>query len=113
MDKKMIQKLKDAGVGADIILGLILEDEDQIHAEPEQVTPEPAAAQEQEQEPAPAPAPAPYAPDPVLAKLDNLIGAIQASNIIMAGRDSAPQESVDDILAAMITPAKGGNNGTK
>lgn len=102
MDKKMIQKLKDAGVGADIILGLILEDEDQIHAEPEQVTPEPAAAQEQE--PAPAPAPAPSAPDPVLAKLDNLIGAIQASNIIMAGRDSAKQESVDDILAKMIMP---------
>ena len=110
MEKQMIKKLKDAGVNADIILGLLLDDEDQAPAEPEQVTPEPAAATEQE--PAPAPAPAPAAPDPVLAKLDSLIGAIQASNIIRAGRGAEPTESVDDILASMITPAKGGTNGT-
>ena len=106
MEKQMIKKLKDAGVSADVILGLLLDDEAEANAEPEQVTPEPAAAKEQE--PAPAPAPDKAAPDPVLAKLDSLIGAIQASNIIRAGRESIKQESVDDILAAMITPAKGG-----
>lgn len=103
MDTKMIQKLKDAGVGADIILGLILDDEQQVHAEPEEVTPEPSAAKEQEPEADPV---KPKVPDPVLAKLDKLIGAIQASNIINAGRDSNAEESVDDILASIVMPVK-------
>ena len=104
METKLIQKLKDAGVGADVILSLILEDE-ASPAAPEQVTPEPAASPEPEapktEDPKPTAAPA---PDPVLAKLDTLIGAIQASNIINMGRGSQPAETVDDILAKMIMP---------
>lgn len=102
MDAKMIKKLKDAGVAADVILGLILEDET-VPAEPEKVTPEPAAAPEPEPAKEEKPAAKTPDPDPVLAKLDSLIGAIQASNILRSGRDTVA-ETVDDILARMMTP---------
>lgn len=104
MDKKLIQQLKDAGVGSDIILNLILQPEEEV-TQPVTVP---------EETPAPEPAPkqeaaAPAAPDPIMDKIDKLIGVIQASNIVRAGREAAPQESVDDILAAMLQPpAKGG-----
>lgn len=100
MDKKLIAKLQNAGVAADVILSLIMDDEQETMAEQEQVEEkvvEPAANETAENT---------KEPDPVLAKLDNLIGAIQASNIIRAGRDSDPTESVDDILAKMIMPNK-------
>lgn len=102
MDKKLIQQLKDAGVGADIILNLILQPEEEKVTQPEEVT-------EEKPEPAPAPkqeAAAPAVPDPIMDKIDKLIGVIQASNIIRSGRESAPEESVDDILAAMVQPRK-------
>lgn len=115
MDAKMIGRLKQAGVAPDVILDFILEDlEDKqatVQTTPEQVpTPGPP---EMEQETAnnAVPAASPAAEekgDAVLAKLDRLIGIVQQRNIMTDGRDSAPQESVDDILAAMITPAKGG-----
>ena len=41
-----------------------------------------------------------------MEKIDKLIGVIQASNIIKSGRETAPKESVDDILAAMVQPRK-------
>ena len=101
MDIKLIQQLKDAGVGSDIILNLILQ-------QPEEATPEPVPeAPQPAPEPEPAPPTAP-ANDPVLQKIDQLIGVIQASNIIRSGREAQPAESVDDILAAMISPQKSG-----
>lgn len=102
MDKKLIQQLKDAGVDADIILNLILQPEEEKVTQPEEVPedkPEPAPAPKQE-------AAAPALPDPIMDKIDKLIGVIQASNIIRTGRESAPEESVDDILAAMVQPRK-------
>lgn len=102
MDKKLIQQLKDAGVGADIILNLILQPDEEPKTQPEEVPekmPEPAPAPKQE-------AAAPAVPDPIMDKIDKLIGVIQASNIIRSGRESAPEESVDDILAAMVQPRK-------
>ena len=101
MERKVIEKLRTAGVDPAVILDLILDDQDQSHAAPEQVTPEPAAAPDPE--PAPA-APGAPATDPILSKLDQLIGTIQASNILRDGRGSAQTETVDDILAKMITP---------
>ena len=102
MDIKLIQQLKDAGVGSDIILNLILQQPDEATPpEPVPEAPQPAP------KPEPAPPTAP-ASDPVLQKIDQLIGVIQASNIIRTGREAAPPESVDDILAAMITPQKSG-----
>lgn len=114
MDNKMITKLKKAGVAPDVILDLILDDLEEQQAEvqttPEEVkTPGPPA-----EEQAAAPEAAPEAPKPsadndsVLAKLDRLIGIVQQRNILQDGRESQPKESVDDILASMITPAKGG-----
>ena len=102
MDKKLIQQLKDAGVGADIILNLILQPDEEPKTQPEEVpekSPEPLPAPKQE-------AAAPAVPDPIMDKIDKLIGVIQASNIIRSGRESAPEESVDDILAAMVQPRK-------
>lgn len=103
MDLNLIKKLQAAGVEASVILGLILDDESQSPA-PAEVTPEPAAA-EPEPEVKPAPA-AKSEPDPIMEKLDRLIGTIQASNILRDGRGADPVETVDDILAQMITPTK-------
>jgi hypothetical protein len=103
MERKVIEKLRTAGVDPAVILDLILDDQDQSHAAPAEVTPEPAAAPDPEPAPAPA-APAAPATDPILSKLDQLIGTIQASNILRDGRGSQPTETVDDILAKMITP---------
>lgn len=117
MDTRLIEKLRTAGVDPAVILDLILDDQDQSHAAPEQVTPEPAAAPNPEPKPAAPVAPAaPAAPalDPILTKLNQLIGTIQASNILRDGRGSQPTETVDDILAQMITPGnKEVNNGSK
>ena len=106
MDAKMIQKLKDKGVAPDVILDLILEDiPDQ--ATPQQVPTAPTQPAGKE-EPAPAPAAPEPVKDPVMDRLDKLIGLVQRNNILRDGRGSEPTETVDDILAAMITPAKGG-----
>ena len=107
MERKVIEKLRTAGVDPAVILDLILDDQDQSHAAPAEVTPEPAAAPDHElasAAPAEPAAPAAPAADPILSKLDQLIGTIQASNILRDGRGSQPTETVDDILAKMITP---------
>lgn len=99
---KLIQQLKDAGVGSDIILNLILQPEEE---EQPAAPAEPAAAPEEAKPAAAAAAPA---PDPIMDKIDKLIGVIQASNIIRSGREAEQKESVDDILAAMVQPPKKG-----
>lgn len=102
MDLSLIQKLKDAGVNDTVIVNLILQDGPQAEAAPVPEEVQPAAAPVQE-----APQPA-AAPDPVLAKIDQLIGVIQASNLLHAGRETDPQETADDVLAAMLQPPKKG-----
>lgn len=106
MDLNLIKKLKDKGVASDVIIDLLMDEEVKETPEPQQVqteTPEPIAA------PDPAPAAAAPASDPIMDKLDKLIGVLQANAILTTGRDSAPGQSVDDILAEMIAPAgKGG-----
>ncbi len=101
MDIKLIQQLKSAGVGDDVIVNLILQQNEEAPqpetVQQEEKTPEPARPAEPEK---------PAAPDPIMEKIDKLIGVIQASNIIRSGRESAPAESVDDILAAMVQPRK-------
>ena len=102
ISNKLIQQLKDAGVGSDIILNLILQPEEE---EQPAAPAEPAAAPEEAKPAAAAAAPV---TDPIMDKIDKLIGVIQASNIIRDGREAAPKESVDDILAAMVQPPKKG-----
>lgn len=103
ISNKLIQQLKDAGVGSDIILNLILQPEEE---EQPAAPAEPAAAPE-EAKPAAAAA-ALAVPDPIMDKIDKLIGVIQASNIIRDGREAEQKDSVDDILAAMVQPPKKG-----
>ena len=101
IDQKMILKLKEAGVSADIILNLLLD-------EPE--APEPAAAPdptpEPDKKPAAAPAPKTPDPDPILKAISDLTGAIQASNILRTGRDRQDPVTADDVLAEVLTGRK-------
>lgn len=100
MDKNLIAKLQKAGVGSDVILALIM-DEDQAAPEtPETQTPEEA----QPETPAAVPE-TPAQPDPILEAINKLTGAIQASNIINAGAAGRPQAvTVDDVMAKIIQP---------
>lgn len=101
MEKSLIQKLQKAGVDAQVILSLIM-DEDQ--AAPE--TPETTAPEAQPETETPAEQPeAPARPDPILEAINKLTGAIQASNIINSGAPGRPQAvTVDDVMAKIIQP---------
>lgn len=101
MEKSLIQKLQKAGVDAQVILSLIM-DEDQ--AAPE--TPETPAPEAQPETETPAEQPAvPAKPDPILEAINKLTGAIQASNIINSGAPGRPQAvTVDDVMAKIIQP---------
>ena len=101
MEKSLIQKLQKAGVDAQVILSLIM-DEDQAAPEtPETPAPE---AQPETKTPAGQPA-APTKPDPTLEAINKLTGAIQALNIINSGAPGRPQAvTVDDVMAKIIQP---------
>lgn len=103
MDIKLIQQLKSAGVGDDVIVNLILQQNEEAS---QPVTVQQEAKEPEPEKPAEPEKKAPAAPDPIMEKIDKLIGVIQASNIIRSGRETAPEESVDDILAAMVQPRK-------
>ena len=94
-----IKKLQQAGVAADVILAL-LSDEDPAPADnaggespavpavPESVPDQPAA---------------PAQPDPVLAAIERLTGAIQASNILNMGGSNAPARvTTEDVMRKLI-----------
>lgn len=99
MDKKLMQKLKDKGVSSDVILDLILV-EDEAPADAPAPQPEPKTSPAVPEEPK---APQPQQ-DPVLAAIEKLTGAIQASNILRDSTGSPKTETVEDILANMIAP---------
>lgn len=101
MEKSLIQKLQKAGVGSDVILALILDDEQAAPETPETPAPE---AQPETETPAEQPA-TPVKPDPILEAINKLTGAIQASNIINSGAPGRPQAvTVDDVMAKIIQP---------
>lgn len=100
IDQKTAQALKDKGVDPSIILDLMLEqdaapamNENQEKPEQEEKKPEP----KQEQKPD---------PDPILAAINKLTGAIQASNILNSGSKGPAAETSEDILAQLINPKK-------
>ena len=106
MDKSLIKKLIDAGVSADVVLKLHLEEEDPA-PKAEDPQPEPKAA-----DPQPEPKPQAAAAggmDQVLAAIQQLTGAIQAGNI---GRDSYEhkEETADQVIATIL---KGGSGDGK
>lgn len=101
MEKALIQRLQKAGVGSDVILALILDEEQAAPETPETPAPE---AQPETGTPAGQPA-APAKPDPILEAINKLTGAIQASNIINSGAPGRPQAvTVDDVMAKIIQP---------
>lgn len=104
MEKELIQKLQKAGVASDVILALILDDEQP--APEAQTQNQPAAEQPAEQpEQQAAPETGGTATDPILAAINKLTGAIQASNIINSGAAGRPQAvTVDDVMAKIIQP---------
>lgn len=107
LDNKLVKRLKDAGVSAEIILGLMLEDE----PEPEQAggsssssapAPSPAPVIEEQKEPAPATG---SQMDAVLAAIQQLTGAVQAQNRRQTMTPPETQTSAD-ILAQMMGGGK-------
>ena len=103
IDKALIKKLSMAGVDPAVIINLIVSDEE----ETPEAAPDPAPVPDPQPAPAPAPQPQPAAPnnDAVLAAIEKLTGAIQASNIRGASAgDPASAETADTILANLLHP---------
>ena len=97
LDKKTLAYLKEKGVSAEILIGMLLEDD-----------PQPAGGDPEPEAPAPEVQPAPAAPenpqaDPVLAAIEKLTGAVQAMNIRGRSMDLPRAESADDILASVLS----------
>lgn len=106
IDLKLIKKLQAAGVTSDTLLTLILEDDSPEQpaaaspaSEPEQPQAEPVKKPEQPEQPAAQTEPVKPAADPVLAAIEKLTGAIQASNVLNATRGSAAIKTADEVLA--------------
>jgi hypothetical protein len=106
IDKGMIKKLSSAGVSPEVILNLLLDEDEpekaaEVRADPEQIAeaPKPAPA---------APAAQPEEPDKqdaILAAINKLTGAIQASNMRRDGMPGPDQaETTDTILANLLHP---------
>lgn len=113
ISKSIINKLKEKGVAADIILDMILEDEqEEQKPETDQKAEQKPAEQKPEPEKKPDPEPEKKPdPDPILAAINKLTGAIQASNILNSGSQGPAAETSQDILAQLINPKGGNNNG--
>ena len=104
MDLKLVKKLQAAGVSADVILSLMLDEES---------TPEPEKAPEVEPETVPEPAapepekkPEQAAADPVLKAIQELTGAIYRSNIIRDGtneRELSAEEKANVIMTSLLS----------
>lgn len=108
MDNKIIKTLKEKGVDPGIILDLILEDETAAPEAAPEVAAQPAAPEVAAQPAAPKDADqGKETSDMILAAIEKLTGAIQASNIIHTGTNKVPQETSADALAQLINP-KGG-----
>lgn len=106
MDLKLAKKLQAAGVSADVILSLMLDEESTPAPEktPEvepKTDPEPEKTPEPEKKPEPA-----AAADPVLKAIQELTGAIYRSNIIRDGTEEqelTPGEKANVILSGILS----------
>ena len=106
IDKGMIKKLSSAGVSPEIILNLLLDEDEPEQAAEVRADPTPAEPAAAPAAPAvPATQPEPRKDDAILAAIEKLTGAIQASNIrSMSAGDPAQAETADSILASLIAP---------
>lgn len=102
IDKGMIKKLSSAGVSPEVILNLLLDEDEpeqaaEVRAEPEQIAEAP--------QPAPAAPEEPDKQDAILAAINKLTGAIQASNMRRDGMPGPDQaETTETILANLLHP---------
>lgn len=99
IDQKTAQALKDKGVDPSIILDLMLDQDAAPEQTPEQKPEEQKPAEQKPAEQKPD-------PDPILAAINKLTGAIQASNILNSGSKGPAAETSQDILAQLINPKK-------
>lgn len=99
MDKELIKKLSKAGVSAEVIIALMLDEDEKPQSEqkpepkPEQPKPEPKPEQ-----------PAAVGNDAILAAIEKLTGAVQAANIRNMGGSTPKPETADEVLAQIINP---------
>lgn len=114
MEKSLIQKLQKAGVSADVILALVLDDDQPAEGaqapagDSAQSAADPQGGAQTPEVPAQPAQPA-GGTDPILAAINKLTGAIQASNIINSGAAGRPQAvTVDDVMAKIIQPTAPG-----
>lgn len=95
-----VKKLQKAGVSADVILAL-LDDEEDDNTPASADAGGQGSANPEAENPAAGAAPGGY--DPILAAIDKLTGAIQASNIINMTQGGKPATvTVDDVMSKII-----------
>ena len=99
--REQLKLLKAAGVEDAVLIRLLFDDQE---AEEAPADPEPAPAAE----PASAPAAAGVetGADKILAAIERLTGAVQASNMRSMDGGQPVRETADDILASLIAPKK-------
>lgn len=98
--REQLKLLKAAGVEDAVLIRLLFDDQEAEEA-PADPAPVPAT------EPAPAPAaPIETGADKILAAIERLTGAVQASNMRSMDGGQPVRETADDILASLIAPKK-------
>ena len=100
--REQLKALKAAGVEDAVIVRLMFEDQEaeEVPADPEPAAPDPETA------PAPAAAGVETGADKILAAIERLTGAVQASNMRSMDGGGPVKETADDILASLIAPKK-------
>lgn len=99
--REQLKALKAAGVEDAVIVRLMFDDQ-----EAEEVPADPAPTPAQEPAPEPAAAGVETGADKILAAIERLTGAVQASNMRSMDGGQPVRETADDILASLIAPKK-------
>jgi hypothetical protein len=99
--REQLKQLKAAGVEDAVLIRLLFDDQ-----EAEEAPADPAPVPAQEPAPAPAAAPIETGADKILAAIERLTGAVQASNMRSMDGGQPVRETADDILASLIAPKK-------
>lgn len=99
--RDQLKLLKAAGVEDAVLIRLLFDDQ-----EAEEVPADPAPAPDPEPAPAPAAAGVETGADKILAAIERLTGAVQASNMRSMDGGQPVRETADDILASLIAPKK-------
>lgn len=99
--REQLKLLKAAGVEDAVLIRLLFDDQ-----EAEEVPADPAPVPDPEPAPAPAAAPIETGADKILAAIERLTGAVQASNMRSMDGGQPVRETADDILASLIAPKK-------